>query len=165
MLTLFGEIRCKQKTLNSFKSFLNYHPILYHYLLLNNVSNTVFEYSDMPHMPILQASVIVAMDGGHVEIVETGVTLTIPAEALLEEHEIYMKIIPQPCDSGGSMSFANNSAVIVELLPNNLKFLKPVVLQLPHCLQLRKGYDNSSVRILASHHEGGKIRLTTTVLF
>ncbi|PIK60814.1 Receptor-interacting serine/threonine-protein kinase 1 [Apostichopus japonicus] len=41
--------------------------------------------------------------------------------------------------SGDSDSFSSNSSLVVELLPSNLKLLKPAKLTLPHCLVLKKG--------------------------
>ncbi|XP_071815187.1 uncharacterized protein [Apostichopus japonicus] len=93
-------------------------------------------------------------DGGVLEIPDTGVSLEIPPGALEKDLLIQMRIIPYNFQGDSDLSFGSNSSVVVELLPSNLKLLKPVKLTLPHCLALKKGCEWKA-KIYSSHHEEG----------
>ncbi|PIK60336.1 hypothetical protein BSL78_02705 [Apostichopus japonicus] len=93
-------------------------------------------------------------DGGVLELPDTGVSLEIPPGALEKDQLIQMRIIPYNFQGDSDLSFSSNSSVVVELLPSNLKLLKPVKLTLPHCLVLKKGCEWKA-KIYSSHHEEG----------
>lgn len=86
----------------------------------------------------------------------TDVSLDIPAGALLDDCEVTIKILPGNWDAMNNVSFTSNSAVIVELSPNNLEFQTEVALHLPHCLELKKGHGTKAAKILMSHHAKGR---------
>ncbi|PIK58768.1 hypothetical protein BSL78_04289, partial [Apostichopus japonicus] len=93
-------------------------------------------------------------DGGVLELPDTGVSLEIPPGALEKDQLIQMRIIPYNFLGDSDLSFSSNSSVVVELLPSNLKLLKPVKLTLPHCFVLKKGCEWKA-KIYTSHHEEG----------
>ncbi|XP_071851439.1 uncharacterized protein [Apostichopus japonicus] len=93
-------------------------------------------------------------DGGVLELPDTGVSLDIPPGALEKDQLIHMRIIPYNFQGDSDLSFSSNLSVVVELLPSNLKLLKPVNLTLPHCLVLKKGCEWKA-KIYSSHHEEG----------
>ncbi|PIK50183.1 hypothetical protein BSL78_12934 [Apostichopus japonicus] len=97
---------------------------------------------------------LVNKDGGVLEIPDTGVSLEIPPGALEKDQLIQMRIIPYNFQGDSDLSFSSNSSVVVELLPSNLRLLKPVKLTLPHCLVLKKGCEWKA-KIYSSHHEEG----------
>lgn len=94
----------------------------------------------------------ITKDGGLVEIKGTNVSLHVPPGALLEDREINLQIITGNLDTGDDVTFASNSAAIVELTPDNFEFQTAVVLRLPHCLTFTKNFTKDSVEILTSHH-------------
>ncbi|XP_071843374.1 uncharacterized protein [Apostichopus japonicus] len=102
----------------------------------------------------LQMELWINKDGGVLEIPDTGVSLEIPPGALEKDQLIQMRIIPDNFQGDSDLSFSSNSSVVVELLPSNLKLLKPVKLTLPHCLVLKKGCEWKA-KIYSSHHEEG----------
>ncbi|XP_071842465.1 uncharacterized protein [Apostichopus japonicus] len=108
---------------------------------------------NLPSNP-LQIELWVNKDGGELELPDTGVSLEIPPGALEKDQLIQMRIIPYNFQGDPDLSFTSNSSVVVELLPNNLKLLKPVELTLPHCLVLKKGCEWKA-KIYSSHHEEG----------
>ncbi|XP_071844101.1 uncharacterized protein [Apostichopus japonicus] len=102
----------------------------------------------------LRAESMIGKDGGTLDIQNTGVSLQIPPGALQRDYFIQMRIIPHHYLDETVLSFARNSSVVVELLPNNVKLLKPAKLTLPHCLVLKKicGW---KAKVYSSHHEEG----------
>lgn len=91
-------------------------------------------------------------------IIIEDVELCIPPNALQENTEhclVQMRIIPRSLVAEPAQTFASNSSVIVELLPNNLSLRVPAKLTLPHCLQLKKGIPRKAT-VFISHHEIGK---------
>ncbi|PIK48049.1 hypothetical protein BSL78_15084 [Apostichopus japonicus] len=96
----------------------------------------------LPSNP-LQMELWINKDGGVLELPDTGVSLEIPPGALEKDQLIQMRIIPYNFQGDSDLSFSSNSSVVVELLPSNLKLLKPVNLTLPHCLVLKKGHPAS----------------------
>ncbi|XP_071842929.1 uncharacterized protein [Apostichopus japonicus] len=99
-----------------------------------------------------KSSEIITKDGGRIEIKGTDVSLLVPPGALLEDCEIHIQIISGNLDTGDDVTFASNSAVIVELTPDNFEFQTAVELHLPHCLQLKEKFTNESMEVFASHH-------------
>ncbi|PIK34584.1 hypothetical protein BSL78_28591, partial [Apostichopus japonicus] len=93
-------------------------------------------------------------DGGVLELLDTSVSLEIPPGALEKDQLIQMRIIPYNFQDDSDLSFSSNSSVVVELLPSNLKLLKPAKLTLPHCLVLKKGCEWKA-KIYSSHHKEG----------
>lgn len=89
-------------------------------------------------------------------ILDTGIELAIPANALKGYQYIEMSVISFETLDEPISTFSSNSSVIVELLPNKTTFSTPVRLSLPHCLKLRKGYSKDSVTVYLSHHEKGE---------
>ncbi|XP_071842439.1 uncharacterized protein [Apostichopus japonicus] len=108
---------------------------------------------NLPSNP-LQMELWINKDGGVLEIPDTSVSLEIPPGALEKDQLIQMRIIPYNFQGDSDLSFSSNSSVVVELLPSNLKLLKPVKLTLPHCLVLKKGCEWKA-KIYSSHHEEG----------
>ncbi|PIK54714.1 hypothetical protein BSL78_08409 [Apostichopus japonicus] len=108
---------------------------------------------NLPSNP-LQMELLINKDGGVLELPDTGVSLEIPPGALEKDQLIQMRIIPYNFQGDSDLSFSSNSSVVVELLPSNLKLLKPVKLTLPHCLVLKKGCEWKA-KIYSSHHEEG----------
>ncbi|PIK54057.1 hypothetical protein BSL78_09038 [Apostichopus japonicus] len=102
----------------------------------------------------MEEEVVITTEGGLIEILGTGVSLEIPPGALEEEQLIKMRIVSDDYQDELSRSFGSNSSVVVELLPSNLKLLKPAKLTLPHCLVLKKGCEWKA-KIYTSHHEEG----------
>lgn len=102
---------------------------------------------------------MVDQEGGYLEIPNSGVLLEIPAKALNESYRIEMRIIPHCFQEGNYHTFASNSSVVIELLPENIKLLHPVRLTLPHCLRLKKTGQRKAI-VYSSHHAKGKIYLT-----
>ncbi|XP_071844099.1 uncharacterized protein [Apostichopus japonicus] len=99
----------------------------------------------------MRAELRIGKDGGTLDIQNTGVNLKIPPGALQRDYCIQMRIIPH---HETELSFASNSSVVVELLPNNVKLLKPATLTLPHYLVLKKkcGW---KAKGYSSHHKEG----------
>ncbi|PIK44757.1 hypothetical protein BSL78_18395 [Apostichopus japonicus] len=99
----------------------------------------------------LRAESKIGKDGGTLDIQNTGVSLEIPPGALRRDYCIQMRIIPH---HETELSFASSSSVVVELLPNNVKLLKPATLTLPHHLVLKKkcGW---KAKGYSSHHKEG----------
>ncbi|PIK39752.1 hypothetical protein BSL78_23410 [Apostichopus japonicus] len=99
----------------------------------------------------MRAELRIGKDGGTLDIQNTGVNLKIPPGALQRDYCIQMRIIPH---HETQLSFASNSSVVVELLPNNVKLLKPATLTLPHYLVLKKkcGW---KAKGYSSHHKEG----------
>ncbi|PIK55637.1 putative netrin receptor UNC5D-like [Apostichopus japonicus] len=108
---------------------------------------------NLPSNP-LQMELRINKDGGVLKLPGTGVSLEIPPGALEKDQLIQMRIIPYNFQGDSDLSFSSNSSVVVELLPSNLKLLKPVILTLPHCLVLKKGCEWKA-KIYSSHHEEG----------
>ncbi|PIK39750.1 hypothetical protein BSL78_23408 [Apostichopus japonicus] len=102
----------------------------------------------------MRAESIIGTYGGTLEIPYTGVSLRIPPGALRREYFIRMKIIPHHYLDESELSFASNSSVVVELLPNNVKLLIPATLTLPHCLVLKKKCERKA-KVYSSHHKKG----------
>ncbi|XP_071843978.1 uncharacterized protein [Apostichopus japonicus] len=99
-----------------------------------------------------KSSKIITKGGGRIEIKGTDVSLLVPPGALLEDCKIHIQIISGNLDTGDDVTFASNSAVIVELTPNNFEFQTAVELHLPHCLQLKENFTSESMEVFASHH-------------
>ncbi|XP_071842484.1 uncharacterized protein [Apostichopus japonicus] len=108
---------------------------------------------NLPFNP-LQMELWINKDGGVLELPDTGVSLKIPPGGLEKDQLIQMRIIPYYFQGDSDLSFSSNSSVVVELLPSNLKLLKPVKLTLPHCLVLKKGCEWKA-KLYSSHHEEG----------
>lgn len=107
---------------------------------------------------MLAIEATISNEGGLLEIEETDITLFVPPNALEESRPqcvIQMRVIPYGT-CGASASFSSNSSVIVELLPNDLRFQRPVELTLPHCLQLKKDVEYKA-KVFTSHREQGSI--------
>ncbi|XP_071844097.1 uncharacterized protein [Apostichopus japonicus] len=102
----------------------------------------------------MRAESMIGKDGGTLDIQNTGVSLKIPPGALRHDYCVQMKIIPHHYLDETELSFASNSSVVVELLPNNVTLLKPATLTLPHCLVLKKkcGW---KAKVYSSHHKEG----------
>ncbi|XP_071844102.1 uncharacterized protein [Apostichopus japonicus] len=102
----------------------------------------------------MRAESMIGKDGGTLDIQNTGVSLKIPPGALRREYLIRMRIISHHYLDEPELSFASNSSVVVELLPNNVKLLIPATLKLPHCLVLKKkcGW---KAKVYSSHHKEG----------
>ncbi|PIK35965.1 Unc-5-like B, partial [Apostichopus japonicus] len=100
----------------------------------------------------MRAESMIGKDGGTLDIQNTGVSLKIPPGALRRDYFVQMRIIPHHHLDETELSFASNSSVVVELLPNNVKLLKPATLTLPHCLVLKKkcGW---KAKVYSSHHK------------
>ncbi|XP_071841933.1 uncharacterized protein [Apostichopus japonicus] len=101
----------------------------------------------------LRVMLMINKEGGRLDIPDTGASLEIPSGALEGEQFIQMIIIPPHLESE-SLTFASNSSLVVELLPSNLKLMKPAILTLPHCLVLKKGCEWKA-KIYRSHHKEG----------
>ncbi|XP_071844106.1 uncharacterized protein [Apostichopus japonicus] len=99
----------------------------------------------------MRAESIIGTYGGTLDIQNTGVNLKIPPGALQRDYCIQMRIIPH---HETELSFASNSSVVVELLPNNVKLLIPATLTLPHCLVLKKKCERKA-KVYSSHHKKG----------
>ncbi|XP_071844103.1 uncharacterized protein [Apostichopus japonicus] len=95
--------------------------------------------------------------GGTLRIQNTGVSLEIPPGALRRDYLIQIRIIPHHYLDETDLSFASNSSVVVELLPNSVKLSKPATLTLPHCLVLKKKCEWSAT-VYSSHHGEGNQR-------
>ncbi|KAJ8044256.1 NACHT, LRR and PYD domains-containing protein 10 [Holothuria leucospilota] len=111
---------------------------------------------DSRNAPMLSVESMVSNEGELLQIAGTDITLIIPPDALGKSKSsclIQLKVIHPGSYNEASTSFCSNSSVIVELLPNNLRFQYPVELILPHCLHLKKGVEHNA-RIFMSHHEG-----------
>lgn len=105
---------------------------------------------------------MVTQEGKTLKIADT-VRLDIPPGALKEPTYISMRIVANVnVDSDRLQSFTDQSSVIVELLPNNQRFLHPVELTLPHCLHLKSIFDPHSATIFMSHHLKGAFPSLTT---
>ncbi|XP_071843563.1 netrin receptor UNC5B-like [Apostichopus japonicus] len=102
----------------------------------------------------MRAESKIGKDGGTLEIPNTGVSLKIPPGALRRDYFIRMRIISHHYLDETELSFASNSSVVVELLPNNVKLLIPATLTLPHCLVL-KGKCGWKAKVYSSHHKQG----------
>lgn len=89
-------------------------------------------------------------------ILDTGIELAIPPNAVKGYQYIEMSVIPFGTLDEPISTFSSNSSVIVELLPNKTIFSTPVRLSLPHCLKLKKGCRKNSVKVYLSHHEKGE---------
>ncbi|KAJ8034435.1 Protein NLRC5 [Holothuria leucospilota] len=115
---------------------------------------------------VFETVATVTKSGGVFEIANTGVSLEVPRDALERGQNhcaIQMRIIPPNFSRVSPSDFTSNSSVIIELLPNDLKFQFPVHLRIPHCLQLKAGAKYEA-RIFISHHkEGGKPHWETQV--
>ncbi|XP_071842935.1 uncharacterized protein [Apostichopus japonicus] len=103
----------------------------------------------------LEASKTITKEGGTLEIIGTDISLDVPQDALSEDCQIHLVLINRTLESDHEVTFSSNSAVIVELSPNNLQFNTAVKLTLPHCLKLKPGNQKHSVKILTSHHVQG----------
>ncbi|XP_071832094.1 uncharacterized protein [Apostichopus japonicus] len=102
----------------------------------------------------MSAESMIGKDGGKLDIQNTGVSLEIPPGALRRDYFIRMRIIPHYYLDETELSFASNSSVVVELLPNNIKILIPATLTLPHCLVLKKKCAWKA-KVYSSHHKEG----------
>ncbi|KAJ8032709.1 hypothetical protein HOLleu_26311 [Holothuria leucospilota] len=105
---------------------------------------------------VLTIEATISNEGGLLEIEETDITLLVPPNALEKSRRqrvIQMRVIPYG-SCGASTSFSSNSSVIVELLPNDLRFQRPVELTLPHCLQLKKDVKYKA-KVFTSYREQG----------
>ncbi|PIK39748.1 putative netrin receptor UNC5B isoform X1 [Apostichopus japonicus] len=102
----------------------------------------------------MRAESKIGKDGGALGIQNTRVSLQIPPGALQRDYFVQMRIIPHHYLDETELSFASNSSVVVELLPNNVKLSKPATLTLPHCLVLKKkcGW---KAKVYSSHHKEG----------
>ena len=89
------------------------------------------------------------------QIPNTGVSLSIPPGALEEDCFMEMRIIPNGLQEDHTPLFARNTAAVVELLPNDVELVLPVVLVLPHCARLKSGADLKAT-IVKSHHKDGE---------
>ncbi|PIK33735.1 hypothetical protein BSL78_29451 [Apostichopus japonicus] len=87
------------------------------------------------------------------DIPNTGVSLEIPTSALHKEQVIEIRIIPSICQKRVAVPFTNNSSMIVELLPNNIKLLQPAKLILPHCLVLKNDCEWKATVYTCNHEE------------
>ncbi|KAJ8019334.1 Protein NLRC5 [Holothuria leucospilota] len=108
--------------------------------------------------PLLETKTAISKAGGSLEIPNTDVALIIPPYALpdhMEHCEIRVRIIRTELIKEGGF-FSSNSSTVLELLPNNLKFQRPVRLTLPHCLVLRETGERRA-RIFISHHLEGSL--------
>ncbi|XP_071842667.1 uncharacterized protein [Apostichopus japonicus] len=102
----------------------------------------------------LRAESKIGKGGGTLDIQNTGVSLEIPPGALRLEYFIRMRIIPHHYLDETELSFASNSSVVVEILPNNVQLLIPATLTLPHCLVLKKKCERKT-KVYSSHHKEG----------
>lgn len=105
------------------------------------------------------------MKGGVLEIPSTGVVLMIPRNAFSDDTqhcEILLRIIPREIITDQADNFSSNSSTVIELLPDSLKFQRPVRLTVPHCLVLQ-GARERKVRIFVSHHRIGNVLISSCV--
>ncbi|PIK42000.1 hypothetical protein BSL78_21152 [Apostichopus japonicus] len=93
--------------------------------------------------------------GGLLQIPNTGIKLVFPPNAVTEEHNIQVKIIPPSLLNEPATSFSSNSSVVLELLPNGLQLKREVSLTLPHCLTFINE-EKAKAKIYVSHHEEGQ---------
>ncbi|XP_071843379.1 uncharacterized protein [Apostichopus japonicus] len=121
---------------------------------MSATSSSLKPISDNLPSNTLQMELWINKDGGVLELPDTGVSLEIPPGALEKDQLIQMRIIPYNFQGDSDLSFSSNSSLVVELLPSNLKLLKPAKLTLPHCLVLKKGCEWKA-KIYSSHHEEG----------
>ncbi|PIK33892.1 hypothetical protein BSL78_29287, partial [Apostichopus japonicus] len=119
---------------------------------MSATSSSLKPISDNLPSNTLQMELWINKDGGVLELPDTGVSLEIPPGALEKDQLIQMRIIPYNFQGDSDLSFSSNSSLVVELLPSNLKLLKPAKLTLPHCLVLKKGCEWKA-KIYSSHHE------------
>ncbi|KAJ8034782.1 Netrin receptor UNC5B [Holothuria leucospilota] len=106
---------------------------------------------------LLETKTTISKNGGVLEIPNTSVTLMIPPDCLPEdmEHcEMHLRIIPREITKEGVTLFSLNSSIVVELLPDSLKFRQPVRLTIPHCWVLQDTRERKA-RIYISHHRTG----------
>ncbi|KAJ8051076.1 Protein NLRC5 [Holothuria leucospilota] len=118
--------------------------------------NVAFEQGLCHERQLMKESTI-SKEGGTITIQDTGVELYIPPNALQEDTKnclVQMRIIPRSVVAEPARTFASNSSVVVELLPNHLSLRHPAKLTLPHCLQLKEGVPRRAT-VFISHHEIG----------
>ncbi|KAJ8044052.1 hypothetical protein HOLleu_11404 [Holothuria leucospilota] len=90
-------------------------------------------------------------------IPDTKIVLNIPSNALPENSSgcvIKLRLLPRKVFKDPALTFASNSSVVVELLPNNLILQHPAQLTIPHCLFLEEK-KTPTAKIYMSHHQEG----------
>ncbi|XP_071841934.1 uncharacterized protein [Apostichopus japonicus] len=93
--------------------------------------------------------------GGLLQIPNTGIKLVFPPNAVTEEHNIQVKMVPPSLLNEPATSFSSNSSVVLELLPNGLQLKREVSLTLPHCLTFINE-EKAKAKVYVSHHEEGQ---------
>ncbi|XP_071842497.1 uncharacterized protein [Apostichopus japonicus] len=102
----------------------------------------------------LSVQAVVDKEGRILEIPGTDVRLDIPPGAIDGKCLIQMKIISNYIQEESKSSFASNSTVVVELLPDNMKLHHRAKLTLPHCLKLKNPVECKAL-VFSSHHAQG----------
>lgn len=114
---------------------------------------------------MLETKATITKNGGVLEIPNTNVTLMIPPDSLPEDMqhcEMHLRIIPREVLKERVTLFSLNSSIVVEILPDSLKFRQPARLTVPHCWVLQ-GTGERKARIYISHHETGDLLIVFSV--
>ena len=112
----------------------------------SDVSRTMWNISNLPVNadPKMVACGFVDHKGGTLTIGDTGVSLTIPPQAIPEGHieGIFIAIMNQEKEHPKVTSKEPLLSPVVECGPNGLKFDRHVILSMPHCALLGEGSCN-----------------------
>ena len=109
----------------------------------SDISRVMWNISNLPHDadPKMVACGLVDHNGGKLAIGDTGVSLTIPPQAIPEGRTegIFIAIMNQEKEHPKVTSKDPLLSPVVSCGPNGLKFNRHVILSLPHCALLGDG--------------------------
>lgn len=125
---------------------------------VSEISRMMWNMSNIPENadPKMVAWGLVDHNGGKFTIANTGVSLTVPPQAIPEGRTegIYIAIMDQEREHPQITSKESLLSPVVKCGPTGLKFQRPVILSMPHCALLEEGAWNlkgEENRPLAEH--------------
>ena len=109
----------------------------------SEISRMMWSISNLPENadPKMVAWGLVDHNGGKFTIGDTGVSLSVPPQAIPEGHTegIFIAIMNQEKEHPQVTSKESLLSPVVKCGPNGLKFDRPVILSMPHCALLEDG--------------------------
>ena len=109
----------------------------------SEISRMMWSISNLPENadPKMVAWGLVDHNGGKFTIGDTGVSLSVPPQAIPEGHTegIFIAIMNQEKEHPQVTSKESLLSPVVKCGPNGLKFDRPVILSMPHCALLEEG--------------------------
>ena len=109
----------------------------------SEISRMIWNISDIPENadPNMVAWGLVDHNGGKLTIGNTGVSLTVPPDAIPEGRTegIYIAIMDQEKEHPRITAKGSLLSPVVKCGPSGLKFQRPVILSMPHCALLEEG--------------------------